>query len=252
MDLGSEWVSGRAAGGILRVRIDRVERRNAMTLDMYRAVKRAAVHADRTAAIRVIVITGTADVFASGGDMAGNAAPDSGLDTEWDPTDHFPFRHLELCRKPVIAAVNGICQAGGLNLLMYSDFSVVSDRAEFRAPELLRGIPDPWMLARLPGYVGVGTARRLIYTAARFDASEAAVMGLVGRVVPHEELEAAVDVEAAAVMACAPGAMATAKAAMVNALPEPDVAMFSRSMRSPEMAEGMAAFVEKRDPDWLP
>ena len=124
-------------------------------------------------------------------------------------------------------------------------------------PELLRGIPDPWMLARLPGYVGVGTARRLIYTAARFDAAGAAAMGLVGRVVPHEELEAAVAAEAAAVMACAPGAMAIAKAAMVDDLPEPDVAMFSKavfskSAMSPEMAEGMAAFLEKRDPDWLP
>lgn len=252
LDLGSPWVNATVAGGILTVRIDRTDRRNAMTQDMYRAVKRAAVHADREAAIRVMVLTGTGDCFASGGDMGGNAVQDAGLDAEWDPTENFPFRHLERCRKPVVAAVNGLCHAGGLNLVLYSDFGIASDQATFRAPELHRGIPDPWLMARLPDYVGIGRARRLIFTAARLDAASALSIGLVGRVVPHDDLDEAVAEEVSEVVRCAPEATATAKAAMVARLAQPDSGLFVRTMMSPEMTEGMGAFLEKRDPHWLP
>ena len=252
LDLGSPWVRATIDGGVLRVQSDRIERRNAMTQDMYRAVKRAAIHADRTDGIRAVVLTGTYDVFASGGDMGGNAARDAGLEAEWDPTENFPFRHLERCRKPVIAAVNGLCHAGGLNLVLYCDFSIASDRATFRAPELLRGIPDPWLMARLPEYVGIGMARRLMFTAARLDASEALALGLVARVVPHGELSDAVAAELAEVMRCGPESMATAKSAIVAGLRPPDAGLFVRTMMSPEMVEGMTAFLEKRDPEWLP
>ena len=252
LDLGSPWVRATIDGGVLTVQIDRTERRNAMTQDMYRAVKRAAIHADRTAEIRAVVLTGTDDVFASGGDMGGNAARDPGLEAEWDPTENFPFRHLERCRKPVVSAVNGLCHAGGLNLVLYSDFSVASDRASFRAPELLRGIPDPWLLARLPHYVGVGAARRLLFTAARIEAAEALTLGLVGSVVPHDELETAVAADIGEVLRCGPEASAAAKAAVVAGLPQPDTGLFVKTLMSPEMTEGMTAFLEKRDPNWLP
>ena len=76
-----------------------------------------------------------------------------GLAQEFDPTDHFPFRHLERCRKVVVAAVNGLCHAGGLDLMMSCDVAIASERARFRAPELLRGAPDPVMSGRLASYV---------------------------------------------------------------------------------------------------
>lgn len=221
-----------------------------MTQDMYRGVKRAAILADGDPELDVLCLTGTGDVFAVGGDMSGEAEDPAGLASELDPTDHFPFRHLERCRKVVLAAVNGLCYAGGLNLLMYSDLSIASDRAKFRAPELIRGAPDPWMSARLAAYVGVGAAKYLLYTADVIDAQQAHAMGLVGRVVAHSEFEAELEVVLEKVRNTGPNARAMVKEDMNRLLPTPDANLFKRAILSPEMVEGMKAFLEKRDPDW--
>jgi enoyl-CoA hydratase/carnithine racemase len=251
VDLGSPFLVAAITDRVLHVRIDRIERRNAMTQDMYRGVKRAAIRADGDAGVDLMCLTGTGPVFASGGDMGGGSAPvDPTLAVEHDPTDNFPFRHLERCRKPVFAAINGICHAGGLNLALYSDFSIASDRATFRAPELLRGAPDPYIAARLGDYVGVGNARWLLFTATVVDAHEARAMGLVGRVVPHDEFDAAVDETIGQLRRLAPKTTAAIKDDLNRPLRQPDVRIFQRSIMGPEMREGMAAFVEKRDAVW--
>jgi enoyl-CoA hydratase len=251
VDLGSPHLVAEIVDRVLRVRINRVERRNAMTQDMYRGVKRAAIRADGDRDIDLMCLTGTGPVFASGGDMGGGRDPiDPTLAVEHDPTDNFPFRHLERCRKPVFAAINGICHAGGLNLALYSDFSIASDRATFRAPELLRGAPDPYIAARLGDYVGVGNARWLLFTASVIDAHEARAMGLIGRVVPHDDLDDAVDETTSQLRKLAPKTTAAIKDDLNRPLRQPDVRIFSRSIMSPEMREGMSAFVEKRDAVW--
>jgi enoyl-CoA hydratase/carnithine racemase len=250
IDLGSPYLVATLAERALHVRIDRIDRRNAMTQDMYRGVKRAAILADRDPGVDALVLTGTDDVFAVGGDMAGGRAADPTLEAEHDPTDHFPFRHLERCRKPVVAAVNGICHAGGLNLVLFSDFAIASDRATFRAPELLRGAPDPYISARLADWVGVGNARWLLFTAAVVTAAEAQRMGLLARVVPHAEFDAAVADTVAAVGRLAPQSTALVKDDINRTLRQPDVRIFSRSIMGPEMVEGMRAFVDKRTPEW--
>jgi enoyl-CoA hydratase len=249
VDLGSRFLDARVEDGILTVRIDRVDRRNAMTQDMYRGVKRAAIHADTNPEVDALCITGTGDVFAVGGDMAGGSTDDT-LAAEHDPTDHFPFRHLERCRVPVFAAVNGICHAGGLDLVLYSDFAIASDRAAFRVPELLRGAPDPFIAARLADHVGIGNARFLLMTAARLDAHEALRIGLVSRVVPHDDLAGAVAATCTALRRLAPRSTAMLKDDMNRSLRQPDVRIFQRSIMGPEMREGMAAFVEKRPAVW--
>jgi enoyl-CoA hydratase/carnithine racemase len=250
VDLGSPFVRAHIDERVLHVRIDRVERRNAMTQDMYRGVKRAAIRADGDPGIDALCLTGTGDVFASGGDMAGGSSGDPTLAAEHDPTDHFPFRHLERCRKPVFAAVNGICHAGGLNLALYSDFAVATERATFRAPELLRGAPDPYIAARLADHAGTSNARYLLFTAAVVDAHEAQRMGLVARVVPHDDFAAAVDETCAQLRRLAPRTTALIKDDVTRALRQPDVRIFQRSIMGPEMREGMRAFVEKREPLW--
>jgi enoyl-CoA hydratase/carnithine racemase len=249
VDLGSPFLDARIVDGVLTVRIDRADRRNAMTQDMYRGVKRAAIHADSDPEVDALCITGTDDVFAVGGDMAGGSS-DATLGAEHDPTDHFPFRHLERCRVPVFAAVNGICHAGGLDLVLYSDFAIASDRATFRAPELLRGAPDPFIAARLADHVGIGNARFLLMTAARLDADEAQRMGLVSQVVPHDELADAIAATATALRRLAPRSTAMVKDDMNRSLRQPDVRIFQRSIMGPEMREGMAAFVERRPASW--
>jgi len=249
-DLGSPHLVARLEGRVLHLRIDRTERRNAFSQDMYRGLKRAAVWADQQPELDAVCVTGTDRWFGAGGDMSGANADPEGLACEWDPTDHFPFRHIERCSKLWVARINGLAHAGGLVLTLHCDVTVASDRARFRAPELLRGIPDPFLVARLAEAVGVVRARSLLFTAGEIDAHEARSMGLIGQVVAHDELDEAVATVLEQIAATGPTARAAVKRDLNARLPRPDVALFFNAMRSPEMVEGMAAFVEKRPPEW--
>jgi enoyl-CoA hydratase/carnithine racemase len=250
VDLGSPCLVATYADHVLRVRIDRVDRRNSMTQDMYRGVKRAAIMADREADIDVLVLTGTDDVFCVGGDMAGNAIDDPTLAAEWDPTDHFPFRHLERCSAAVIAAVNGLCYAGGLDLMLHCDFSIAKESARFRAPELLRGAPDVFMATRLADWVGLGNAKWIMFAMEPFGADRAMQMGLLQQVVPDDDFDAAVDRLVESVSKGAPKSRSVIKDDINRQLRPHDARVFQRSIMNPEMREGMTAFVDKRDPVW--
>ena len=139
-----------------------------------------------------LIITGVGDVFAPGGDLGGRSEPgDARPDVVGQ--DVLPFLAIRDSPAPVIAAVNGICQAGGLLIAMMADIAVASDRATFRVPELLRGIPDATFAAALPAHVGMAVARDLLLSARTFDAAEAQRLGVISRVVPHDELRAAAD-----------------------------------------------------------
>ncbi len=250
IDLGTKYLRARVEERVLHVRIDRVAKRNSITQDMYRGLKRAAILADGDRELDALCLTGSGDVFAVGGDMSGESEDPEGLARELDPTDHFPFRHFERCRKVVVSVVNGLCHAGGLNLVLYSDVALASDRASFRAPELLRGAPDPWIAARLPAFVGTGAARYLLFTGATLDAHAAARLGLVGAVAPHADLGRCAADLLAGIRRTAPAARALVKQEITRGLPVPDAGLFKRSLLSPEMVEGMKAFLEKRAPEW--
>ncbi|WTW99913.1 enoyl-CoA hydratase/isomerase family protein [Streptomycetaceae bacterium NBC_01309] len=249
-DLGSKHLAAEVRGRVLHLRIDRVERRNAFTQDMYRGLKRAAVWADGQRDLDAVCLTGTDRWFGAGGDMAGRGEDPEGLAAEWDPTDHFPFRHIERCSKLWVASVNGMCVAGGMDLILHCDVVIASDQARFRVPELLRGIPDAFMAARLAAVVGLARAKYLFFTAEEFGAEEAAAMGLVGKVVPHDDLEAATERALEAVARTGPRARAAVKRDINQRLPAPDIAMFLDAIGSPEMTEGMRAFLDKRAVDW--
>jgi len=249
-EFGSRFIVASVKDRVLHLRIDRVERRNAFTQDMYRAVKRAAIWADREPELDAVCLTGTGDWFGAGGDMAGGGEDPEGLALEWDATDQFPFRHIERCRKIWVAKVNGLCHAGGLDLVLYSDVAIASDRARFRVPELLRGIPDPLMSARLASVVGVARAKFLFFTAAQIDAATAFAMGLVGEVVPHDQLDDRVEWALEQIRLTGPASRAAVKRDINARLPAADVGLFHDAIRAAEMREGMSAFIEKRPPTW--
>lgn len=249
-DLGTRHMRVEVRDRVLHLRVDRVERRNAFTQDMYRALKRAAIWADQQPELDAVCLTGTDRWFGAGGDMGGNAEDVASLETEWDPSEHFPFRHIERCSKLWVAAVNGVCVAGGMDLILHCDVVVASDRARFRVPELLRGIPDPHMSARLAQVVGLQRARYLFFTADEFDAHEAAAMGLVGKVVPHDELGAETERVLRAIAQTGPRARTMVKRDLNKGLPAHSTQMFVDSFGSPEMVEGMRAFLEKRPVEW--
>jgi enoyl-CoA hydratase/carnithine racemase len=136
---------------------------------------------------------------------------------------------------------------------MLSDIAVASDRATFRVPELLRGVPDGTYAAVLPAHVGIAVARDLLLSARRFGAAEAQRWGVISRVVPHDELRAAAVEAAHEVLRTAPEARAHVKRMLNERYGFFDLqTMFGALESSGEMREGMLAFMEKRPPNWVP
>jgi enoyl-CoA hydratase/carnithine racemase len=250
LNLGSKFLRGNLQDGVLTVTLDRPERRNACTIEMYHGIKQAAVIAEEDPGVDVLLITGTGDVFCPGGDMSLEPESGSYFDRETDRWDLVPFVQLERCSKIVICAVNGLCQGGGLDIVLTSDVSVASERAQFRAPELLRGIADCWLSARLAAHVGMARAKYLLFSATMLTASEAVAMGLVARAVPHAELGRAVAEVIAQIRQTAPTARGRVKRDLNRHLPRIDLEMFTDSLASEEMAEGLRAFTEKRPTRW--
>jgi enoyl-CoA hydratase/carnithine racemase len=239
-------------GPIAWCTIDRSEARNALTPAMYFGIKRAVRIVNQDPDLAALIITGTGDVFAPGGDLGGRSEPGD------EPTpdighDILPFLTIRDSRAPVVAAVNGICQAGGLLIAMLSDIAVVSDRATFRVPELLRGIPDATYAAVLPAHVGIAVARDLLLSARRFDAAEALRLGLISRVVPHDQLREAALSAAWEILQTPPMARMQVKRMLNERYGLIDYqTMFWALDESPEPREGMNAFMEKRPPNWVP
>lgn len=230
-------------------RIDRPEARNALTPGMYWGIKRAVWTVNQDPSLAALILTGTGDVFAPGGDLGGRDRPGERPDVAGP--DALPFLTIRDSGKPIISAVNGLCQGGGLLMAMFSDIAVVSDRATFRVPELLRGIPDAYHASALPAHVGVAVARDLMLSARTFDAEEALRLGLIARVVPHETLETAAKETAEQVLRTAPSARLHVKRMLHAGYGQIDTStMFWALEHSPEPREGMHAFMEKRAPSW--
>ncbi len=253
-NLGTRNLRIEREGPIAWCIIDRPHARNALTPSMYFGIKKAVqlVNADKE--LRALIITGTGDVFAPGGDLGGryeegDEQVPSGLAYEC-----LPFVTIRESAAPVISAVNGICQAGGLLIAMMSDVAVVSDRATFRVPELLRGIIDATYAATLPIHVGMAQARDLLLSARTIDAAEAHRIGLISRICRHEDLRTEALKAAGEILRTAPECRAHVKR-MLNQQYAPidyQTMFISLMSENSEAREGMTAFMEKRQPNWVP
>lgn len=251
-DLGTPALRLEREGSIAWCTIDRPSARNALTPAMYFGLKRAVHLVDSDPDLHALIITGVDDVFAPGGDLGGRSEEGETF-PEVAGHEVLPFLTIRDSRAPVISAVNGICQAGGLLIAMMSDIAVASDRATFRVPELLRGIPDATYASVLAAHVGVAVARDLLLSARRFDAAEAQRLGVISRVVPHDELRDAAREAARQVLRTAPDARLHVKRMLHEHYPPIDhTTMFWALERSEEPREGMRAFMEKRAPAWVP
>ena len=252
-DLGAAGLRFERDGVIGWCVIDRPAARNALTPAMYYGIKRAVHLVNEDPGLAALIITGTGDVFAPGGDLGGRSEPGDNLPAGLTGEDVLPFLTIRDSRAPVVAAVNGICQAGGLLIAMLADIAVASDQATFRVPELLRGIPDATYAAVLPAHVGIAVARDLLLSARRFDAAEAQRLGVISRVVPHDQLRDAAVQAATEILQTAPIARAQVKRMLNDRYGLVDYqTMFLALQQSPEPREGMRAFMEKRPPAWVP
>jgi len=252
-DLGTNGLRFERDGPIGWCTIDRPAARNAFTPAMYYGIRRAVHLVNDDADLAALIITGTGDVFAPGGDLGGRT------DDREDPlppglgNDILPFIPVRDSPAPVIAAVNGICQGGGLLIAMLSDVAVCSERATFRAPELLRGITDATYAAALPAHVGIALARDMLLTGRTLDADEAVRHGLISRVVPHDELRIEARTAAMQVLHTGPESRVNVKRMINERYGLIDYqTMFWTLGHSAEPREGMTAFMEKRKPSWVP
>lgn len=252
VDLGTPHLRFERDGVLAWCIVDRPEARNALTSAMYFGVRQAVDTANRDDGIGALIITGTGDVFIPGGEMRGRHDDDRRGVADLLGSAVLPFDTVRHSRTPVVAAVNGLCQGGGLIIAMLADVAVASDRATFRAPEALRGVADANLAALLPAHIGVARARDMLLTGRRVTAREASDMGLVSRVVPHADLESEARRAAAELLTAGPNARFQCKR-MINArYGLVDEMTFQASIVSDEVREGFLAFGEKRPPAWVP
>jgi enoyl-CoA hydratase len=253
-NLGTRNLRIEREGPIAWCIIDRPHARNALTPAMYFGIKKAVQLVNAEKDVRALIITGTGDAFAPGGDLGGRYEEGDEKVPAGLAYEILPFVTIRESAAPVIAAVNGICQAGGLLIAMMSDIAVVSERATFRVPELLRGIIDATYAATLPIHVGMAQARDLLLSARKIDAAEAHRIGLVSRICKHEELRAEALKAASEILQTAPECRAHVKR-MLNQQYAPidyQTMFVSLMSENSEAREGMNAFMEKRQPKWVP
>jgi len=252
-DLGAAGLRFERDGSLGWCIIDRPAARNALTPSMYFGVRRAVHLVNTDPELSALIITGTGDVFAPGGDLGGRSEPGDVPPPAALGHEILPFLAVRDSPAPVISAVNGICQGGGLLIALMSDICVASDRSTFRAPELLRGITDATYAAVLPAHVGIAVARDLLLSARRVDAYEALRIGLISRVVPHDELRQSAARAAYEVLQTGPEARMHVKRMLNERYGLIDYqTMFWTLQHSDEPREGMQAFMEKRPPRWIP
>ncbi|MGM0578252.1 MAG: enoyl-CoA hydratase/isomerase family protein [Myxococcota bacterium] len=248
-------------GPVARVWMNRPDVHNAFNDALVRELSEAfrALSADDD--VRAIVLGGRGRSFCAGADLSWMRS----MATFTDEDNIRDSRKLaglfdlvDRCPKPVIGRIQGAAIGGGTGLVAVCDVPIAAERAKFGFSEVRLGLApaviSPFLVAR----IGVGVARELFVTGARFKADRAKEIGLVNRVEPDEEaLDAAVDETLEAILQGAPRAQAACKHLAKTVAEEPRKVAFEKTARliadlraAEEGQEGMAAFLERRPPAW--
>ncbi len=237
-------------------RLNRPEARNALSPELMADLAEQLERFDADTEVRCIVIAGSDDVFAAGADIRALSERQF-QDALFHPAAAF-WKRVAECRTPLIAAVSGFALGGGCELALICDMIVASETAEFGQPEITLGIiPGGGGTQRLARAVGKQRAMELILTGRRFDAEEAARMGIVNQVTGRRDwLSAALEL-AARVASRPPLASKLAKQAVLAAEEtgltaglEHERRLYELAMATEDRVEGMQAFLEKRRPEY--
>ncbi|MDY7099835.1 MAG: enoyl-CoA hydratase [Actinomycetota bacterium] len=241
--------------GIVTITLDRPEKKNAINGAMWTDLLAAFTEVADNDDDRVLVLTGRGDGFCSGADLSGG-----GRD-ETHPVER--LRHiadvvlrLHRLSKPTIAKVNGVAAGAGCNLALCCDLVIASDSARFSEIFARRGLSldcgGSWLLPRI---VGMQKAKELALLAEIISAQEALDIGLVNRVVPHDELDAVVAGMAEKIAAGPPLALSMSKTMLNNAFMvsmdqalEDEARCQAVNLVTDDVKEAFSAFLEKRDP----
>lgn len=250
----------RVEGHVGVITLNRPEQRNALTWKTYQMLEDAV----RTTEARCLVITGSDPAFCSGDDVrqvmgGGERPPDVGAASKTGPRLTPAADALLHTNVPIVAAVNGAAVGWGMELAMMCDLRVASEKAKFGELFVLRGLcTDVPGIGRLAQLVGREKAAELVFTGDIIPASEAQRIGLVGRVVPHEELLPTAMALATKIASNPPLAVQAIKSGLRKAL-DPDwndlgvwvSSTLGRLFQTEDHREGVKSFLEKRPPQYV-
>lgn len=241
-------------GSILRVTLNRADKKNALTHGMYTALNGALERLEQEPGLRVLFITGSTDCFTSGNDMLDFMHnPPTGPDA---PVSVFLQRILT-ASKPVVAAVNGPAVGVGTTMLLHFDLVYAGRSARFQMPFVSLGLcPEGGSSLLLPLRVGHRKAAELLMLATPFGAEEAREYGIVNAVYDDADYQQQAWQKAEQLAAQPPASVRLAKSLMKQAFPQLGEVMaregmeFMMRLGSPEAREAVGAFLQKRKPDF--
>lgn len=240
------------------VKINNPETLNALSTSLLRELGCAFKELEEDQDVDVIILTGEGRAFVAGADIAEMSVMKAQEGKAFGRLGAEVFRKIELCVKPVIAAINGFALGGGCELAMACDIRIASSKAKLGQPEVGLGIiPGFSGTQRLPRLVGLGKAKELIYTASIIHADEACRIGLVNKVVEPDALMTEALGIATLIASKAQLAVRYSKEA-VNRGVETDIdtgialenMLFGLCFATSDQKEGMDAFLWKRTPEF--
>lgn len=259
MELGIETLVGRKDGAVGWMVFNSPLRRNAVSLDMWRAIPAVLDAFEADPEVRVVVFTGAGDrAFVSGADISQFEAErhDAAAEARYSQASAAANAAMTGLSKPSIAMIRGYCIGGGLAVALTCDLRLCSEEARFAIPAARLGLGYGFAgVKALIDVVGPAIAKEILFTARQFGAEEALRVGLVNRVAPAGDLEGLVREYAHMIGANAPLTVRAAKIAAREALRDPDKrkladveAAVAACFDSADFREGRTAFMEKRAP----
>ena len=245
-------------GRIARVVLNRPARRNALDVESLLLLAEAFQRLGRSSEVQVVSVSGAGGNFCAGADLGEvRQADDMAARRSYFGGVAEVIRAMRQCGKPIIAAVEGFCLAGAMGILAAADLAYAAEDAQFGLPEVQIGLFPMVVLAPLARLTGMRALTDLALTGRRIGAAEAMRIGLLNAVTPSADLEAAVEQKAEELARLSPFILAMGKEALweVSDLPLQSAlhylqGMVSQVASSADGQEGVAAFLEKRRPEW--
>lgn len=243
-------------GGVLTLTMNRPEKKNALTLELYARLAAAINGADDDASVRVILIQANGDMFTAGHDVSEFAAINAGGEVGERPSGEPFLLALANARKPLVAAVHGRAVGIGLTMLLHCDMVYVAEDALLSSPFVnLALVPEAASSLLLPARIGHVRAFELFALGATIDGRTAAELGIANAALPAGEVQAKARAAAQALAAKPAAAVRITKAlmrdvpAMTQRIDE-EFRHFYAQLQSPEAKEAFSAFFEKRPADF--
>ena len=242
-----------------KIVLDRPQRMNTVSSTMLDELAEAIEYLEADEEIRCLLLSGAGDrAFSAGADvqgMAGSASPLDGISLSRKGQE--TFGKLESCGKPVVAAIDGYCLGGGMELATCADLRIATESSTFGQPEVNLGLLPGWGgTQRLQHVVGEGRAKEIILTGERYSTTEMEVFGFVNRVVESDEFDDQAQELAADLASGPPIPQELIKRAMLRGWESTEAGLeiesqgFGHVMHTEDLMEGIDAFVSDRDPEF--